>query len=653
MRWGPGLRYGILLVGVLLAVALVASEALAGTHHGSTAHVAPPRDVVRPSLSGTPAPGFELFAKRGRWTSRPSRFAFKWRVCSDHGSRCRTIRGQTKPHLRITSGEAHDTIAVIVTARNAAGARSVRSKPKRIAPHRPHLSSGEPKSAPTSGAGTTTTGTGTTTTGTGTTTTGTGTTTTGTGTTTTGTGTTTTGTGTTTTSHPSGPTLVSSPVIGGTAAYDNTLTASSGQWSGDPTGFSYQWSDCNLAGSHCVPIAGATSSNYVTDAGDLLNRIEVTVTATNASGSSAVSATTAPVAATGSGPDGIKVSRNELVNDAGDVLDLHGVNRSGTEYACIQGWGIFDGPSDAASIAAMQTWNIDIVRVPINEDCWLGINGVPSADAGANYINAIVSFVRLLRSYGMYAELSLMWAAPGPVPATYQDAAPDEDHSPATWTGMAKTFAGYKNVILAPWGETVIGYPCFLTGCNNAAVIGANPGDGDATCGTNCWYYTTAGMQQAVNVMRAAGYSGPISIPCIDYANVCANPLGGGAYGNGTWLTEIPSDPDAQLIAEAHVYGGNLCDDATCFATTMSPILAAGYPMIFGETGENISSSDCGDSDIQPILQWADSNDVGYEAWAWDTWGGCSSLITNYDSATPANTYGTYIRSLYLSRGNG
>ena len=47
----------------------------------------------------------------------------------------------------------------------------------------------------------------------------------------------------------------------------------------------------------------------------------------------------------------LRVVRNQLQNSAGNVVHLTGVNRSGTEYACIQGWGIFDGPSDDRSVA--------------------------------------------------------------------------------------------------------------------------------------------------------------------------------------------------------------------------------------------------------------------------------------------------------------
>ena len=50
----------------------------------------------------------------------------------------------------------------------------------------------------------------------------------------------------------------------------------------------------------------------------------------------------------------LHVDGNQLVDSSGLTVQVRGVNRSGTEYACIQGWGIFDGPSDAASRACDQ-----------------------------------------------------------------------------------------------------------------------------------------------------------------------------------------------------------------------------------------------------------------------------------------------------------
>lgn len=339
------------------------------------------------------------------------------------------------------------------------------------------------------------------------------------------------------------------------------------------------------------------------------------------------------------GLGGLKISGNQLVDAYGNAVHLQGVNRSGTEYACVQGWGIFDGPNDAASVQAIATWNVNVVRVLLNEDCWLDINGIEGQYAGQNYINAIVNYVDLLHQYDMYAEVSLIWGAPGTYQATYQPAAPDEDHSPKMWSSMAATFKNDPDVILAPWGETTVGWKCFMRkGCDN-----------EATYGPSNAYYLTAAMQQAVSLMRKAGYHGVISIPCINYANACGK-IDAKDYDGSTWLKSRPKDPDNQLIAEAHVYGKNLCDTEACFNSSLRPITKVA-PMIFGETGETYDGSDCYPNYIPTFMDWADSNGVGYEAWTWDAWQSeqCGVLISNYDGA-PANQWASWVQSHYLSK---
>src|SRR2546421_635582 len=63
----------------------------------------------------------------------------------------------------------------------------------------------------------------------------------------------------------------------------------------------------------------------------------------------------------------IHVQGNRLVNALGQPVVLRGVNRSGMEYACVQGWGLSDGPMDQASVAAIKSWHANVVRVPLNE----------------------------------------------------------------------------------------------------------------------------------------------------------------------------------------------------------------------------------------------------------------------------------------------
>jgi endoglucanase len=330
-----------------------------------------------------------------------------------------------------------------------------------------------------------------------------------------------------------------------------------------------------------------------------------------------------------SGLPPLSVTGNRLL--AGDrPLQVRGVNRSGTEYACVQNWGIFDGPSDAASVGAMAAWHVDFVRIPINEDCWLGINQGQNSGAfyGDAYRQAIEGYVQLLHEQGMYAELSLMWAAPAAYPATYQSNGPDQDHSPALWASLAATFKNDPGVVLSPWGETTVGWQCFRNGCSDQATFGPQNG-----------LYETAGMQEAVDVMRKAGFKGPIAISCIAYANECGN------YNNGSWLEYEPSDPERALLAEIHVYGRNACDTPACFDTTYAPV-AARVPMIWAETGSSYDAADCDASWITMAMHWADQHGVGYEAWAWDTWRSCLALISDYQG-TPSNAYGQWVHQHY------
>jgi hypothetical protein len=67
-----------------------------------------------------------------------------------------------------------------------------------------------------------------------------------------------------------------------------------------------------------------------------------------------------------------------------------------------------------------------------------------------------------------------------------------------------------------------------VTGCSDQATYGPHSAD--------C---QTAPVQEAVTDVRTAGYHGPIAIPCIDYANRCADYIG------SSWPQTHPSDPTA------------------------------------------------------------------------------------------------------------
>src|SRR6266480_195935 len=143
----------------------------------------------------------------------------------------------------------------------------------------------------------------------------------------------------------------------------------------------------------------------------------------------------------------VHVQGNRLVDSGGRPVRLRGVNRSGAEYACAQGWGIFDGPSDSASVSAIASWRTNVVRLPLNETCWLGINGLTPAYAGANYQQAIADYVTRLNRAGLVVILDLHWTAADTAKALAQAPMPNRDHTPEFWRQVATAY-GHNNAVI-------------------------------------------------------------------------------------------------------------------------------------------------------------------------------------------------------------
>lgn len=315
----------------------------------------------------------------------------------------------------------------------------------------------------------------------------------------------------------------------------------------------------------------------------------------------------------------VRVSGNHLVNGAGSTVRLLGANRSGTQYACLEGSGIFDGPSDSASIATMKAWGMTAVRVSLNEDCWLGINGVPAAYSGANYQAAIGGFVDRLNAAGLYVILDLHSNAPGTAKALDQKPMADRDHSPAFWAGVAGHFKDRPAVVFDLYNEP---YP---DSNHNTTAAWTCIRDGGTCPGVP---FTAAGSQEMVNAIRGAGATNVVLVGGPQYAGVVDR-----------WTEFKPADPAGQLAASIHIYYNNPADPEwapcylqSCWDGTIAP-LSATTPVVIGEVGEH----DCDSALMMPLLRWADTKGVSYLAWSWFT-GNCAgepALISSYDG-TPS-----------------
>ncbi|MFE4580706.1 cellulase family glycosylhydrolase [Streptomyces chartreusis] len=325
----------------------------------------------------------------------------------------------------------------------------------------------------------------------------------------------------------------------------------------------------------------------------------------------------------------LHVAGNKLVDADGTTRRLLGVNRSGGEFMCVQGYGIWDGPVDDAAIGAIADWNANTVRIPLNEECWLGLSNIKPEYGGTNYVNAVKDLVGRVKAHGMTPMLELHWswgqytgnsAGCSDVHATCQKPMPNMQYTPAFWTSVASAFKDDPTVVFDLFNEP---YPDRATSTTTQAWQcwrdgGTCPGIG----------YEVAGMQDLVDAVRDTGAGNPIL-------------LGGLAYSNdlSQWLTYRPTDPAGNLAAAWHVYNFNTCANESCWNSALAPV-ADQVPLVAGEIGENT----CSHSFVDRVMKWFDDRDLSYLGWTWNTWD-CSSgpaLISGYDG-TPTS-YGIGLR---------
>jgi Cellulase (glycosyl hydrolase family 5) len=392
--------------------------------------------------------------------------------------------------------------------------------------------------------------------------------------------------------------------------------------------------------------------------------------------------TVAATCALPSGSFAITVCGNKFENQAGQRVVLRGVNTEGTQNACANaGAGFFGDPTIVGTnfsteIAAMKAWGINVVRVNLNEECWLGINGVPSTTSarGPNgfnaYANAIGSYVTALNAAGIYAELDLHLNAPGSELISdagnndFQNPLP-ESNSDLFWRSVGSYFASNRAVIFGVFnepfppngavsGDSPGGWNCDLNGCT-VPDYSASSNYSQIPPST----YAGEGMLDMIDSIRSVDTTAPLLVGGPDFAGDLDDWLAT-FYPGG-----VSIDPSNELAASVHIYfpAGNspctqstnivtACPDTSTGALTDQGILqvAAVAPVEIDELGDVT----CSASSLAPFLTSVDAannagaSDIGYVGWAWTTTTCDPNLITSYATGKPSAMGTAEYCALYL-----
>jgi hypothetical protein len=219
-------------VGERLRVVVTARNAAGSVRAPSKASAAileVPSNTKPPAIVGEPfydpqTSSAEVVADRGKWAgTKPIDYRFQWERCDSTGSACAEILDAVGPEHSLAAEDVGHTLRVVVAATNAAtktASRAARSSPSGVVLAVP--SNTQP------------------------------------------------------------------PTIRGPTVYRQRppafLTADKGVWTGSgPVSYSYQWQRCDLEGTSCSDLAGATGGRYRVTRADVGRTLVVVVTATNGS----------------------------------------------------------------------------------------------------------------------------------------------------------------------------------------------------------------------------------------------------------------------------------------------------------------------------------------------------------------------------------
>ena len=156
----------------------------------------------------------------------------------------------------------------------------------------------------------------------------------------------------------------------------------------------------------------------------------------------------------------LRVAGNHLVDGrSGQTFVPRGVNWPSFEYACSDGYGYSNSASaqnvgpDAAGAALIASWHINTVRLPLNQDCWLGEDGLPKFGKTSGYRAAVRRWVVGAAQGGprrgagpALVGARRVWSSDG------QRAMPD-DRSDDFWSSVARTFKKDRSVIFDVFNE--------------------------------------------------------------------------------------------------------------------------------------------------------------------------------------------------------
>ena len=340
----------------------------------------------------------------------------------------------------------------------------------------------------------------------------------------------------------------------------------------------------------------------------------------------------------------LHVAGNQLENAKGQAVVMHGVNIDGME-----GWGKSGGgllydqdviDQVQSALTAAISWNANLIRLPINQDFWLGLDpGVTSASYIAD-VDALVSQASKAGVHVMLVAKVTDGGTGNPLLESGDYSLPD-NNTAQFWKSVAAHYAknpavmfdlfnepGHYNASYSQWKD---GTTNFSENVDGNQITYASPG--------------LEGLIEAIrgipgscqNIIAAEGLNYSQDFSAIGSAIIAGNGL---------------TDSANELIYSAHIYPGTV-PDASQTASLNSVIptsIASRYPIYIGEWGADVNPGPEGvpapsaQAWNQNMLNWLATTSYSWSAWAMNA----EPWLTYQGTTTPTTYFGQLVKN-YLT----
>ncbi|MBA3822778.1 MAG: cellulase family glycosylhydrolase [Ktedonobacterales bacterium] len=318
---------------------------------------------------------------------------------------------------------------------------------------------------------------------------------------------------------------------------------------------------------------------------------------------------------------GLQVQGTQFVDATGKTVRLIGATRQSLEYLC-RG----DGHLNPADFAAMRSWGMNVVRLPLSSEFW--------ANAGGDcpdYRTTVTQTIYNAESAGLYVIADLQWNAPFDTAydrthGGVQCPLPDNGKDLAFWHDLATIYAHDGAVLFDLFGEP---HDISWTSWQHGTTITAgcyivNP-SGEPQEQVS---YTGVGMRDLMAQVRTIAPNNIIILSGLNWGYDLGGISSTANESNVVYGTHPFDHSDKQPADWSRAFGN----------------VAQGHAVIATEFG----SYDCKTEYIRQAIAYFNAHNMSWLAWAWDA-GDCHgpSLLADW-SGTPSQPYGAFVQAAML-----